>query len=68
MTTERDLLLLILVGTIVSTITIGFLGVSLITIVPIVDMFGIVTIGTYSIYTLHRRLSGWEYINEGIEK
>ena len=64
MTTEKDLLLLILVGTLVSTITIGILGVSLITIVPIVDMFALVTIGTYAAYTLHRRFSGWEYIKE----
>ncbi|KKM04428.1 hypothetical protein LCGC14_1764320 [marine sediment metagenome] len=64
MTTEKDLLLLILVGTLASTITIGILGVSLITIVPIVDMFGLVTIGTYTIYALHRRYSGWEYVDE----
>jgi hypothetical protein len=63
----RDILLLILVGTTISAITAGMCGLSLITIVPIVDMFGIVTIGTWIVLEIHelrKKFSGWEYIDE----
>ena len=60
MITGKELVLLILVGTIVSTITIGILGVSLITIAPIIDVFGIVTIGTWMVLEIHSKIVGSE--------